>query len=147
MAHVRYAADGMVAADRVIAALTDFSERRPVIWPGLSPNLYQVHAVAETTADVTEGTDVLGGIWAREHYDWSRPGVVTLRCTQSPFFRSGTTTTWRVSPTPSGCHVAVELHRIAKSPRGLLVGMLVQLMGARRFSTELRTALERLRAA
>jgi hypothetical protein len=144
MAHVRYAADATVAPDRVIAALTDFSDHRPAIWPGLSVRLYEVHATANTTADVTEGTDVLGGIWAREHYDWSTPGVVTLRCTDSPFFRSGTTTTWRVSPTATGSHVEVDLHRIAKSPRGLFVGALVQLMGARRFGRELRTALERV---
>jgi hypothetical protein len=146
MAHVRYSADGAVAAERVVGALTDFSERRPAIWPGLSSHLYKVHAVEETAADVTEGTDVLGGIWAREHYDWSRPGVVTLTCTESPFFRTGTTTSWRVSPTQTGCRVEVDLHRIAKSPRGLLVGVLVQLMGARRFSAELRTTLDRLGA-
>jgi hypothetical protein len=147
MARVRYAADGTVAAERVVAALTDFSDRRPAIWPGLSARLYKAHAIQDDAADVTEGTDVLGGIWAREHYDWSRPGVVTLTCTESPFFRAGTTTTWQVSPTATGCHVEVDLHRIARSPRGLLVGVLVQLVGARRFSSELRTTLERLRAA
>ena len=147
MAHVRYAADGTVAAQRVLAALTDFSERRAALWPGLSRTLYKVHGVTTTTADVTEGTDVFGGIWAHELYDWSTPGVVTIRCVDSPFFRSGTTTTWRVSPTANGCHVEVDLHRIAKSPRGYLVGVLVQLMGSRRFSGELRTVLDRLRSS
>jgi hypothetical protein len=146
MARVQYAADGALTAQQFIAALTDFTERRPAIWPGLSRNLYRVHEVGDTWADATEGTDVLGGIWARERYDWSTPGVVTIRCLESPFFRAGVTTTWRASPTATGCHVEVDLHRIARSPRGLLVGVLVQLMGKRRFSLELRTALARLAA-
>ena len=146
MAHVRYEADGPVAAPRFIAALTDFTDRRPAIWPGLSSRLYRVHQVGDTWAEVTEGSDVLGGIWARERYDWSTPGVVTIECLESPFFRRGPTATWRVSPTASGCHVEVDLHRIAHSPRGFLVGVLVQLMGKRRFAAELRTALARLAA-
>jgi hypothetical protein len=146
MAHVQYEADGPIGADRFLAALTDFTDRRPTIWPGLSPRLYRVHEVGDTWAEATEGSDVLGGIWARERYDWSMPGVVTIECLESPFFQSGPTATWRVSPTASGCHVEVDLHRIARSPRGLLVGVLVQLMGKRRFAGELRTALARLAA-
>jgi hypothetical protein len=146
MARVHYAADGTVPAQRFIDALTDFSDRRPAIWPGLSARLFRVHDLGATSADVTEGSDVLGGIWARERYDWSTPGVVTIRCLESPFFRAGTTTSWRVSPIASGCHVDVHLHRIARSPRGALVGVLVQLMGARRFTSELDTALKRLAA-
>ena len=146
MAHVRYAADGALSPQQFIDALTDFTDRRPAIWPGLSPRLYRVHQVGDTWAEATEGTDVLGGIWARERYDWSTPGVVTIACLESPFFRAGPSSTWRVSPTATGCHVEVDLHRIARSPRGLLVGILVQLMGARRFAAELRTALATLAA-
>lgn len=146
MALVCYEADGAPTPQRFIAALTNFTDRRPAVWPGLSPKLYRVHDVGDTWAEATEGTDVLGGIWARERYDWSTPGVVTIRCLESPYFRAGVTTTWRVSPTESGCHVEVDLHRIARSPRGFLVGALVQLMGKRRFSAELRTALARVAA-
>jgi hypothetical protein len=146
MARVRYEAGGRLMAQQFIAALTDFTDRRPAVWPGLSPRLYRVHHVGDTWAEATEGTDVLGGIWARERYDWSTPGVVTICCLESPFFRAGVTTTWQVSPTASGCHVEVDLHRMARSPRGFLVGAIVQLMGKRRFSAELRTALARLAA-
>jgi hypothetical protein len=145
MARVRYGADGTLPAQRFIDALTDFSDRRPAIWPGLSARLFRVHELDDTSADVIEGSDVLGGIWAREHYEWSG-GVVTIRCVESPFFRAGTTTTWRVSSAATGCHVEVDLHRIARSPRGFIVGALVQLMGKRRFSAELQTALARLAA-
>jgi hypothetical protein len=144
MARVRYEADGTITAQHFLAALTDFTDRRPKIWPGLSPRLYRVHDVGDTWAEATEGSDVLGGIWARERYDWSTPGVVTIRILESAFFRPGVKSTWRISPTPAGCHVDVDLHRIARSPRGFLVGALVQVMGKRRFAAELRTALARL---
>jgi hypothetical protein len=146
MARVRYEAEGTLTPQRFTAALTDFTDRRPAVWPGLSPRLYRVHEVGDTWAEATEGSDVLGGIWARERYDWATPGVVTIECLESPFFQSGPTATWRVSPTASGCHVDVDLHRIARSPRGFLVGAVVQLMGKRRFAAELRTALARLAA-
>jgi hypothetical protein len=32
-------------ANVVLGALTDFSPRRPELWPNISPRLYQVHSV------------------------------------------------------------------------------------------------------
>ena len=78
MAKIHYEADGAVAADRFIAALTDFGPRRPELWPGLDAKFYELHELGDTWADVTEGTDIFGGVWARERYDWSEPGVVRL---------------------------------------------------------------------
>jgi hypothetical protein len=50
-----------------------------------------------------------------------------------------------VTPGPGGgCHVAVDFQRIASSPRGRLVGAVVQLGGARRFRADLAVTLERL---
>lgn len=68
-------------------------------------------------ADVTEGTDVFGGVWARERYDWSEPGRVTLTLVESPSFRPGTVIDYRVTPRPG---------------EGRLVGAIVQLVGSRR---------------
>ena len=74
VARIHYEADGDIAPDRFIAALTDFSSRRPEIWPNLSPSYFKVHELGDSWADVQEGTDVLGGVWARERYDWSAAG-------------------------------------------------------------------------
>ena len=145
VARIRYEADGAVSADRFIAALTDFSERRPDLWPGLDAKWYQLHELGDTWADVTEGTDVLGGVWARERYDWSEPGVVRLTLQSAVDFRPGTVTTYRVTPRPDGgCHVAVDFWRTAASLRGRFVGVVVTLTGRRRFGGELREALDRL---
>ena len=145
MAHIHYGADGAIPAARFIGALTDFGPRRPELWPGLDAKFYTVHEVGDTWADVTEGTDVLGGVWGREHYDWSEPGLVRLRLIDSNDFRSGTVIDYRVTDRPEGgCHVSVDFQRIATTVRGKLVGLVVQLTGSRRFAAELREALDRV---
>lgn len=107
--------------------------------------VYRLHELGDTWAEVTEGTDVFGGIWAREHYDWSGPGHVQLRLVESPHFRAGTTIDYRVTPGPGGgCHVEVVSERIATSVQGRLVGLILQVIGTRRFANDLRTTLERL---
>jgi hypothetical protein len=145
VAKIHYEADGTVSPERFIAALTDFSDRRPELWPGLDTRFYKVHKVGDTWAEVTEGTDVLGGVWGHERYDWSQPGLVRLTLLDSADFRPGTTIDYGVAALPGGgCHVAVDFQRIATSLRGRFVGAVVQLTGARRFAGELRSALSRL---
>jgi len=145
MAKVHYEADGEVSAERFVAALTDFSVRRPELWPSLDARFYGLLERGDTWAEVTEGTDVLGGVWARERYDWSEPGRVTLTLLESPDFRPGTLIDYHVSErADGGCHVAVDFQRIAASPRGRLVGVVVQLTGVGRFGRDLRETLARL---
>jgi Polyketide cyclase / dehydrase and lipid transport len=148
MAKIHYEADGDVPPDRFIAALTDFSSRRPELWPNLSPACYSVHEVGAAWADVQEGTLVAGScIWARERYDWSEPGRVTLTLVEAATFRPGTVIDYRITSRPGGgCHVSVDFQRIASSPKGRLVGAVVQLTGSRRFASDLRETLARLAA-
>ena len=145
MAKIHYEADGAVSAERFVAALTDFSEHRPELWPNLDTKFFRLDERGDTWAEVQEGTDVLGGVWARERYDWSEPGRVTLTLLESPDFRPGTVIDYRVTGRPDGgCHVAVDFQRIATSLRGRFVGAVVQLTGAGRFSKDLRETLARL---
>jgi len=147
MARIHYEVDGNIPAERFMAALTDFSEERPSLWPNLSAKFYAVHDRGDTWADVTEGTDVAGGVWARERYDWSTPGTVRLTLVESPLFVPGTVIEYRVSDLPGRrCRVSVDFHRIGRGARGRLVGAVVQLTGARQFSADLRQTLARLEA-
>ena len=74
------------------------------------------------------GDRSLGGVWAREHYDWSEPGLVRLRLVDAIDFRSGTVIDYHVTDRPGGgCHVAVDFQRVASSARGKFVGFAVQL--------------------
>ena len=145
MARIHYEVDGDIPPERFVGALTDFSDDRPALWPNLSAEFYAVHDRGDTWADVTEGTDVAGGVWGRERYDWSEPGIVRLTLVESPSFVPRTVIEYRVSGLPDGrCRVSVDFHRIARGWRGRLVGVVVQLAGARRFSGDLRETLARL---
>ena len=147
MAKLHYEADGDIPPERFVAALTDFSERRPALWPNLDTTFFKVHEVGDTWAEVTEGTDIFGGIWARERYDWSEPGHVRLTLVESPHFKPGTTIEYRVTARPGGgCHVEVDLRRIAISPPARLLGAILTVIGNRRFASDLRTTLARLAA-
>jgi len=145
MAKIHYAADGPITAERFIAALTDFGERRPELWPNLDTKFFRLHELGDTWAEVTEGTDIFGGVWARERYDWSDPGIVRLRLLESADFRPGTVIEYRVTPNADGgCHVEVDFQRIAKSLRGRVVGVAVQMAGSRRFVADLRQTFAHL---
>ena len=81
--------DSDLPADTVLAAITDFSSRRPTLWPNIDPGIYKVHEVGADWADVTEGSKFAGGVWARERYEWSVPGVVRATVQDSNIFKSG----------------------------------------------------------
>ncbi len=103
MPRLEFDLETSASPERVIAAFTDFSDRRPDIWPGLSRRWYEVYSVGETTAEIREGT---GGrrssIWARERYDWSTPGIVTWTVQESPFSKPGSFVSARVEPRDGG---------------------------------------------
>lgn len=112
-----YALDTTAPPERVIAVLTDFSDRRPDYFPALSRRQYRVLERGETTALVREGT-AMG--WAVERYDWSEPGVVRWTPQESNLARPGTT--WEVRVTPrkeGGSHLDVHFERDYKGPLGL----------------------------
>ena len=120
-----------VPPERVQAALLDFSERRPELWPGITPSLYHVYEVGETSAEIKEGTKMPGGaFWARERYDWSTPGLVTWTVRESNFCAPGSYVsaaisqrgdggslihiTWNRTPTTFGGRVATKLIAMTK---------------------------------
>ena len=109
MRRFAYSAEGNVSPARFIAALTDFSERRPRYWPGQTPGTYQVLEKGRDWALVKEGT---WPVWERVRYDWSKPGLVVSRMEASNFARPGTTWTFRVTDRPGGgCRVDAVLER------------------------------------
>lgn len=106
---------GWIGIRGAIHRRTDRFQRAPAgLWPNLDAKYYVLHELGATWAEVTEGTDLLGGVWAREHYHWSEPGLVRLRLVTSIDFRPGTLIDYHVTSRPEGgCHVAVDFQRIA----------------------------------
>ncbi len=132
--------------ERVIAALTDFSEKRAEIWPGLNRAWYEVRSVGETTAVVREGT---GGkwspVWNVEHYDWSTPGVVTWTTRESGFCAPGGYTSARiVSREGGGSRVHVSFNRRPKNVVGWFVLWYIKLLRGRPVASRIKKGLKNL---
>lgn len=129
MARLQFDIDTDVPPERILAALTDFTENRPNLWPGLKRELYRVHGTGPTWADVNEGSG--GPVWARERYDWSTPGTVTWTMQESGFASPGDYVTAVVTPIEgqgSRIHITWERHGRTLFGR-LLVAMIVALRG------------------
>jgi hypothetical protein len=101
--------------EAVRAALLDFSERRPQLWPGLPADSYEVYEVGDTWAEIREG--YRGPIWWRERYDWSEPGAIRWAAVDSGFGMPGSEVSWRIEPTNEGG----SRHRITWDRRGRTV--------------------------
>jgi hypothetical protein len=135
--------------EKVIAALTDFTDRRPDIWPGLSRNWYEVYSVGDTSADVREGT---GGkrssIWARERYDWSTPGTVTWTVQESGFCTPGSFVSARVDPRDGGgSRIHVTWSRTGTTLMGRVVARIIALTGGKPVAASVRKGLRQLEQA
>lgn len=115
------------APEKVMAAMVDFSERRPEIWPNLTARLYRVHELGPRSADVTEGTAVPGAdVWERVSYEWT-DSVVHAVITDGRIFEPGGTFDFRVEPRGSGSRISVDYHRKSRTLLGRCVGAMLQV--------------------
>ena len=63
---------------QVLAAMTDFTDRRPQIWSTLDPDIYEVRELGDTWAVAREGSPH-SPFWVVVQYDWSDPRVIRWR--------------------------------------------------------------------
>lgn len=147
MVEIRASATTQLPPEAVIAAATDFSERRPEIWSNLDPRVFRVETIGADCAEAIEGSATLGGIWARERYGWSRPGVVRADVMESNVFGPGSWWELRVAPDGTGgSHVEWVSRREPKGLRGRLVTSMLRLAGTRYIGGYLRDTLQALEA-
>jgi len=126
--------DSSVSAERMIAALTDFTDNRLKLWPTIDKRYYQVHSVSESSADVTEGSAVFGGLHGREHYDWSTPGLVRATVSNSNIAVDDGVWEFRVVPGPNrGSHVTVNFDRKMYGVKGSCIAIMLGLMAKQAF--------------
>jgi Polyketide cyclase / dehydrase and lipid transport len=145
MVEIRFEVDTPLSPQQVRAAATDFSERRPQIWSGIDPKRFAVHALGDTTAEVTEGGREFGGVWARERYDWSDPDLVVAQVVDSNIFRSGSRWELRVRPGPDGgSRVAWASLREPCSLKGRLVVLVLRVAGRPLLHSYLHKTLTKL---
>jgi Polyketide cyclase / dehydrase and lipid transport len=132
--------------EKVREALLDFSERRPEIWPGITPSLYEVYSVGETTAEIKEGTKLpVGAFWARERYDWSDPSTIRWTVQESNFCTPGSYVSAKLSPREGG-GTRVDLHweRTGTTLLGRMIGRMIVLSKGKPIAASFEKALKNL---
>jgi hypothetical protein len=129
MPHVELDVETRLPMEKVISMLTDFSDRRPDIWPGLWRDAYDVYSVSEASADVREGNKS-PKIWARERYDWSKPGVVRWEVQESNFCTPGSFVEVHIEPKTGG---GSRLHVVwDRTPTKLSARLMLRLIALTR---------------
>ena len=139
MARIEFTVESDLPPERVLAAAMDFSDRRPDLWPGISRRFYKVHEQGDGWCECTEGSDIAGGIWARERYEWSAD---TIRGTvvESNVFKGGT---WELRAEPDGeggSRITVVNDRRPKG-KGLMFAPLMMLRGRKILAGNLQKTL------
>lgn len=141
MTALRFVVDAPIPAEQVIAALTDFSERRPEIWPDLDPEAYRVVELHPTSALVREGQR-RPRLWALEEYDWSTPGTVTWTARESNFCAPGSFMSATVERAPAGgSRMHVTWSRTGMGLKGRMIVGLMRLSRGRPLAKSLAGAL------
>jgi hypothetical protein len=103
MPRAEFQVETSLPPEKVRAALLDFSDRRPEIWPALAPDLYEVYSVGETNADIKEGSRLAGmTVWAREHYEFADPSTISWKASESNFCTPGSGVTLTLHPREQG---------------------------------------------
>jgi len=136
-----------VPVERVLAVASDFTPRRGHVFPAVSAKHTTVHAIAGTSADVTEGTRV-GPlvIWERCDYDWSEPGRVTATVTDSNVYATPGSS-WTITAEPAHGATRVEMtwrRGFRRRPLGRFMGFMYRTVGQRSFTKYARDTLHNL---
>jgi hypothetical protein len=138
-----------LAPEKVRAALLDFTSRRPEIWPGITPDLYEVYSVGDTSAEIKEGTKVpLGAFWARERYDWSDPDTIRWTVIESNFCTQGSYVSATLRPREDGgTHVDIHWERTGTTLQAKLITKMIVASKGKPIASSFKKGLSRLEAA
>lgn len=144
MATIKLTTTTTATPEQFVAALTDFGPVRSEIWGLTDPRYHQVHHRGARTADVTEGSS---GIWERLSYDWSTPGVVRMRTTDSNTWGGDSGHVYTFSRTPDGrTRLDVVVVREGKNLKGRIVGAVLGVVGKAVVGRELAKTVRAIEA-
>ena len=126
MPTVRFHLMSTLTAPELIAVLTDFSPSRAERWPTIDAEHFEVHALGDHWADVTEGT---ASAWEHAHYDWDDDANrVTITTIDSKVFGPGGGWVFQLTPLDDGTRVDVELTRQPVTLKAKLLATLLPLV-------------------
>jgi hypothetical protein len=145
--HFHFALDTVATPEQVLAAFTDFTERRTQIWEGsLDPAQYEVHQLGDTWAVVKEGS-ARPLVWAIERYDWSEPGTVKWAAQESNFCGPGSGLELTITANAGGgSHIEGEWHRTPQGFKGDLIVAMARVFGPKMIPKQWAAALDRYAA-
>ena len=134
---------------RVREALLDFSGRRPEIWTGIDPTLYEVYSVGETSAEIREGTKLPGArVWARERYDWSDPNRIRWTVLESNFSAPGSYVEATLQPRDGGgTRIHIEWNRTPTSFPGRFATGMITMTKGKPIASSFQKAMRKLEGA
>jgi len=139
----RFSVESAAPPEAVIAAATDFTERRLHYWSTIAAKRYKVHSIGDNVADVTEGE---GPVWTRSRYEWT-DDIVRAVGIASNAESPGDYWQMRVTPRQEGgCRIDIELdlhwHGI-----GLIGQFMAGVLGVDRFfARDMRETVRRIEA-
>jgi hypothetical protein len=142
-------AETSLSAQRFRAGLTNFTdlEQRLRDFSTLSADVLKVHELGDSSATVTEGTSIAGGVWEKLRYDWSDPDVVTLTTLDSNIFEAGGYWRYATSTATDGnTRVDLTVQHVPKTIKGKFFAVILTLGGAPFLTADLKKTLRRLEA-
>jgi hypothetical protein len=113
--------------EQYIAALTDFGPGRSEVFGNSADSYLEVHSMATTEADVTEGS---GGVWEREHYNWSDANHVVIETTDSNTWGGESGHTYNFTRNADGTtEIDYDVIREGKNLKGRFLGLVLRTVG------------------
>jgi hypothetical protein len=106
----------MASPAQVLAALTDFTERRPQIWSRtLDPRTYELRDHGQTWA-VARESSAGSPFWVVSRYDWSDPSAIRWTVVESSYGGAGDGSV-RIAPgVDGGSRLSVEYDNTGARP-------------------------------
>lgn len=124
---IRFHLDSELDTAALMAVLTDFGPSRPQLWPTIDDQHFEVHALGDNWAEVTEGTE---SAWERARYEWdAHAGRVWVSTHDSKVFGPGGGWLFQLTSNPAGgTRVDIELTRQPAGIRRKVLAMLLPLV-------------------
>jgi hypothetical protein len=130
--------------EQYVAGLTDFGPGRSELFGNSADDYLKVHDQGPTEADVTEGS---GGVWEREHYDWSDPNHVVVKTTDSNTWGGDSGHTYDFTRNPDGTtDIEYVVIREGKNLKGRFLGLVLGSVGKSRLETAFVNSIKAIEA-
>jgi hypothetical protein len=144
MSTIEFKETTKLTPEQYTAGLTDFGPGRKQLFGNSDDGYLKVHSQSATEADVTEGS---AGVWERLHYDWSDPGKVVAKTTDSNTYGGNSGHTYTYTRNPDGTTtIDYVVVRDGKNVKGKFLGWVLGSIGKGRLDTAFKNSIKAIEA-